>query len=58
MGTVIGAIVSAFLLLGVVLAYVDPGNQVQPVVLVLALVVCALPLWVGRKVDQRRQRRP
>lgn len=56
MWTAIGAVVSAFLLLGVVMAAVAPGNQVNGVVLALGVVVCALPAWLGWRYQQRRKR--
>lgn len=56
MWTAIGAVVSAFLLLGVVLAVLDPANQVSGVVLALGVAVCALPVVAGYKLDQRRKR--
>lgn len=53
--TVIGSVISAFLLLGSVLTMVDPDIHINGVTIVLYLALCAGIVWLGRRVDTWRQ---
>lgn len=55
MWTVIGAIVSGLLGASVLAALLGGEVRVQGIVVALAVAVCLLPLWIGRKLDARRK---
>ncbi|WP_434439677.1 hypothetical protein [Lentzea sp. E54] len=54
--TVIGTVLSLFLALGLIGNLVDPNFDPNEVVLALLVIACALPAWVGWKLDARRRR--
>jgi len=53
--TVIGSVLSLFLVIGLIGNLVDPNFNPNAIVLILLVAVCALPSWAGWKLDARRR---